>query len=584
MRTVLAAILFLASFPAAAQQPGQPPAEKPPEKCTLEGQVVKAGSGEPLKKARLALSKVEGRGEPVRAVTGADGRFLLEDIEPGRYRLYVERNGYVGQEYSQRQPNSPGAILTLLPGQRLRDLVFKLIPAAVVAGRVYDEDGEPVPGAMVQAHRYGYDRGRRQLFPAEQASTDDRGEYRLFGLAPGSYYISATYTPGTSYMAMGRAMTMRGGLGGGPEEESYAPTYYPGTNDPDRATAMDVRGGDEVGGVDILLLPMRAVRIRGRVFNAITGKPGDASVHLFPRKTSFRFFSQNEARVDEQGRFEIRRVTPGSNVLTAQWFGGEEREIYVASLPLEVGDTNMEGIELVVTRGVEVSGRLRVEGAPATSPARADEQGTEGQSETSPGPLKLTELHVAIRPPEGGLSFSPLAAVKKDGTFSVKNLSTGEHRVSVGPQAALPGDYYLKSARLAGDDVLEEGLTVAGPVQDTLELVLSAAGGRVDGVVLTEEGKPFSGARVVLVPDERRRKRDDLFKTTATDQYGRFSLRGIAPGDYQLYAWENIEPGAQMDSEFLRRYEKQKTDVRVREGDRLAQELTVIPAEDAWPE
>jgi len=61
-------------------------------------------------------------------------------------------------------------------------------------------------------------------------------------------------------------------------------------------------------------------------------------------------------------------------------------------------------------------------------------------------------------------------------------------------------------------------------------------------------------------------------------------LRGIAPGDYQLYAWENIEPGAQMDSEFLRRYEKQKTDVRVREGDRLAQELTVIPAEDAWPE
>lgn len=578
LRTALPLFLWLAAGLAAQQ-----PVEKPPERCTLEGQVVKAGSGEPLKKTRVVLRKAEGRDQPYSTLSDAGGRFVLKDVEPGRYRLLVGRNGYVRQEYGQRQPNSPGTILTLVPGQRLRDLVFKLVPAAVIAGRVYDEDGEPVPGARMEALQYRYIENRRQLTPMRFATTNDRGEYRLYGLAPGRYYISASYSPSTAWGMMG----LGGGWGEATREaageEGYAPTYYPGTNDPARATSMEVRQGDEIGGVDIFLLATRAVRVRGRVFNAITGKPArDASVWLFPRGSSTRFFSmENRTTVDPaDGKFEIVRVVPGSYTVVAEWYDQENGQDYRTRMPLEVGSANVEGIELVIGRGVELAGTVQLETGPrSTGLGQTAPTGDLTKPEQRETPLDLDDLFVQLNTeddfPFGGES----GPVKEDGSFQVKNLSPGEYKVDVWQRGGLPGDYYLKSARLAGDDVLEEGLTVSGPVRGALELVLSPAGGRIEGAVLTADGKPFSGARVVLVPDERRRKRTDLFKTTTTDQYGRFTLRGIPPGEYKLFAWEDIEPGAYQDAEFLRPYEEKGKETRIREGDRLPVELVLIPAE-----
>jgi len=485
----------------------------------------------------------------------------------------------VRQEYGQRQPNSPGAILTLVPGQRLRDLVFKLIPAAVIAGRVYDEDGEPVPGARMEAMQYQYIESRRQLTPMRYATTNDLGEYRLFGLPPGRYYIRANYSPGMTYMGFGY---MSEGAGRTTEEEGYAPTYYPGTNDGSRATAMEVRQGDEIGGVDILLLPTRTVRIRGRVFNAITGKPArDASVYLFPRGSGVRFFSMDN-RSDVKppdGAFEIVRATPGSYTLSADWYDEDSEQRYSARLPLEVGSANIEGLELTLGAGMELSGRVEVEAPQRPSPAAGEAGPPASEAREAQAALDLDDLFVQLNTeddfPFGGES----APVKEDGSFQVKNLSPGEYKVEVWQRGGLPGDYYLKSARLAGNDVLEEGLTVSGPVRGSLELVLSPAGGHIEGTVLTAEGKAFSGARVVLVPEERRRKRTDLFKNTTTDQYGRFTLRGLTPGEYKLFAWEDVEPGAYQDSEFLRPYEEKGKEVRIREGDRPEVELALIPAE-----
>jgi len=121
----------LLSFPALAQKPG----EKPPEKCTIEGTVLRVGTNEPLRKARISLERAEGRGQLIAgAITDAAGKFALKDVDPGRYRLSVERNGYVRQQYGQRGPGS-GAVLTLDPGRNVRDLVFKMVPAAAIAGR-----------------------------------------------------------------------------------------------------------------------------------------------------------------------------------------------------------------------------------------------------------------------------------------------------------------------------------------------------------------------------------------------------------------------------------------------------------------
>src|SRR6266849_6318615 len=127
-----------------------------PEKCKVEGLVVKAATGEPLSKARVVLGKAEGREQPYVTVTEAGGRFTLKDIEPGRYRLWVERDGYVRQEYGQRSSSRPGSILSLERGQQLRDITLRMLPSAVIAGRVSDEDGEPLPHVSVQALRQTY--------------------------------------------------------------------------------------------------------------------------------------------------------------------------------------------------------------------------------------------------------------------------------------------------------------------------------------------------------------------------------------------------------------------------------------------
>ncbi len=120
--------------------------------CTVSGLVVKLEGGEPLRKARAQLTSLDDRTRSISAVTDAGGRFQIRGIEAGRYKLAVNRNGFVGQEYGQKKPNDPGAVLTLRRGQEVKDLLFRLIPAAVIAGRILDEDGEPLASVAVSAH------------------------------------------------------------------------------------------------------------------------------------------------------------------------------------------------------------------------------------------------------------------------------------------------------------------------------------------------------------------------------------------------------------------------------------------------
>ena len=562
---------------AASLAPGQQPApaEKPPEKCVVAGQVVKAGTGEPLKKARVTLSKEQSREGPKTLITDAQGRFTFSDVEPGRYRLFAARNGYAQQQYGQRGPNRPGTPLTLLPGQQVKDAVFRLPPAAVITGKVYDEDGEAVAGVMVQVLQHRYVQGRRQLAPEGQAATNDHGEYRVFGLPAGRYYVSAIYRPGVGgFLTLGGGVTAMRGMGGPAPEEAYVPTYYPGTNDASRATPLELRAGNEVTNIDFLLLTTRAVRISGRVYNAVTGRPGrDVQVMAVDPKSQARvWFGRPSAVEGPDGSFELRGVVPGAYVLMAFWYDDENNQAYSARLAVNVGDAGLEGVELVIERGVDVWGTAAVEGAGARAPANDDDAEKEK--------LDLTELRVALQPREEGLPYfgSGSGVIKEDGSFTVQNAMRVASRVAVWGRGPLPGNYYLKSARIDGNEVLEEGLDLsAGPPRGQLELVVSPNGGQVEGAVL-KDGKPFSGATVTLVPEEKRRERRELFKTATTDQYGRFALRGLAPGDYKLYAWEEIEPGAHQDSEFLKAYEKLGHEVTVEEGSRLSAELKLIPA------
>ena len=531
---VLTCGLFAATcFGAAAQQQ---------ERCTVEGRVVKAGSGEPLSKAKIVLRKTDARDISYSASTGESGRFLIPDVQPGRYRLSAERNGYLRMNYGQRRPNQAGTVLTLEPGQRAGNIVFNLIPFAVISGRVVDEDGEPLSHVRMMALRSTRENGRRELMPTTGAGTDDRGEYRIFGLPPGKYYVSAAPSPSP------------GGIAQEGEDEQYVPFFYPGVTEPGQAAPLEVPPGTEINGVDFRLVRTRTVRVRGRVVTSVAGPRLERGIVVFllPRGTMFSSRSLN-AIIGPDGNFEIRGVGPGSYVLTA--FQSDRQRRLFARQPVDVGGSTIEGINLVLTPGLEVTGRVRFED----------------------GAGKVEGLRVLLQSRSGNVGGSGgVAPVKADGTFTFQNVAADDYRFSV---LGLAEDSYPKAARLGGLDVLDRGVDLTrSDVPGALDVLLSSAGGHVEGTVLKDNQQAAAGATVVLVPDGERRSRPDLFRSASADDSGRFALRGIPPGDYRLLAWEDVESGAWLDADFLRDYERRGETLSISERSRLNPQLKVIQA------
>src|SRR5271154_750903 len=192
LRPACLVLAFLLGEICCAQVPTAPQnKDRAEETCTVSGMVVRSQDSAPLKNATVQLVNDADREHRIATKTSADGRFELKSVPPAQYKLRVSRNGYVEQELNQKKPGDPGATFTLRAGQRISDLVFKLARAAVISGKVFDEDGEPMVGVSVRAVRREFTNGRKGFGVAGDSTTDDRGEFRLFGLPPGRYHISA---------------------------------------------------------------------------------------------------------------------------------------------------------------------------------------------------------------------------------------------------------------------------------------------------------------------------------------------------------------------------------------------------------
>ena len=263
----LAALLI--SSVALARTPNQ----SPQETSVIEGFVVRMGSGEPLAKAQVMLRPEEGRRPVFGALTDSGGRFRVANIRSGSYRLHVERDGYVDQQYGQVSPARPGTVLVLEPGQEVIDVVISLVPTGTISGRIFDEDGEPVEGATVRALWYDYVDGEKLLSRSRSAETNDLGEYRLYWLIPDEYYVSATYQDHFRELRTLReavaasappAPPGNGTLPAPPApvretlEQIYVDTYYPGVHDPVSASPISLDPGVEIRAIDFTLLPTRA--------------------------------------------------------------------------------------------------------------------------------------------------------------------------------------------------------------------------------------------------------------------------------------------------------------------------------------
>jgi 5-hydroxyisourate hydrolase-like protein (transthyretin family) len=532
-------------------------AAPPEDSCYIEGRVVNAATGEPVRNARLTLTRQDnpagGTAMPVGYFTASDGRgqFAMKDIGPGKYKFTAERAGFAEMEYGARRPGRPGATLSLDAGQRLTGVIFRLTPHAVIAGRILDEDGDPVEGAQVQAMRYRYASGKRELAPAGFASTDDLGEYRLFGLAPGRYFVTAT--PGRSRSPM---ETVRGKAA----EQEYVTTYYPGTVDPSSALTLDLAPGALARGIDFLLSRAHTVRVRGRVSYPAGWTPQNTMLTFAPRGRWAWYLVRRARIMDPGGSFEFGGIPPGVYHLTVVSWSGKER--YSARRQVDVASADIDNLVVTLSTGAELAGQLRFEGPP---------------------PANLSDIQVTLRERDGGgMMFGPTpsAPMKEDGSFTLSNVGMDIYKAEV---IGLPDGYFLKSVRMGDDEVKDTGIDTTRGVAGPLVITISAKAGQIEGVVLDANQRPTAGVPVVLVPEPKLRDRAEAWRDATTDQYGRFVLKNLEPGAYKLFAWEDLEPGEYMDPEFLKPVEERGYAVQIREGSRESAELKLIPAEQPAP-
>ncbi len=256
-----------------------------PDKGIIAGKVLNSATGEPVRKAKVSLFSLNEKSPGGwSAVTEAAGNFEIAGLPPGTYTLAVAHEGFV-------PPNNHGKVkqqrVVLAAGEEKRDLVVRLTPFGVVLGRILDEDGDPIRRMEVTIMQWHYSSSGRGLEWMAGATTDDRGEYRIFDLTPGRYYLKS----GATHMTAGN-------------DESFAAAYYPGTPDPPSAAAIDVGAGQEVQGIDLTLRRTHVATIRGRVMNP----SAEAAVNL----TTFREggSSTSNSNSAPDGKFVIGGVMP----------------------------------------------------------------------------------------------------------------------------------------------------------------------------------------------------------------------------------------------------------------------------------
>jgi hypothetical protein len=535
-----------------------------PRVGSIEGIVVQAGTPQPVARAVVELTGSR-EAEPVAVTTDTDGKFQFRNVAAGPYSLTVSRDGYL----ERRSGNST---LTVQAGQTAKDIRLTLIATGAISGRVYDSVGEPLANVSIRALKYSYADGQKTLTPVKTGESDDRGEYRLFWLPPGLYYINATppgAKPGDAFVFSLESGADRIDSHGivrhdrSPVEklgEADVPVYYPGTTETQSAVPLEVRSGADIGGVDFTLARAKTRKVRGVAIDSVTGQPAaNATVVLVPRTPSVSG-SLTSGRPSSDGTFEIQGVLPGSYFLVAteRNLGGGRNGVSLTGgrTPIEVGGSDLERLTVVLAPVIEIAGELVLEGL------------RDGQDDHHPIVTLKNEF------PAPGAFAQMYASFRADQQFTIDNVVEGDYQVRL---SDLPGGAYVKSIRFGAADALNGSLHIDPRATDRLEIVVSMNAGVLDGAVVNKNREPVANATVALVPDTAHRQRLDLYKSVSTDDSGRFHLQGIAPSDYFLFAWEDIGDDQWRDPEFIRRNEAGGKPIHILEGSRENIEVTVIP-------
>lgn len=538
--------LALLLLPLSALCQAPPPTQ--PAKASLEGQVLNAVGGEPLRKARLTLrlnvsasAANATQGQPqatasfVATTTDAEGKFRFADVDPGDYALTVRRDGFEQKVLGSMSDVGKREPVILGPGDKKTGLTVKLTPFGVVSGRVVDEEGDPIQAIPVSLMRWEYTSRGRELIEGRQATTDDRGEYRVYDVPPGKYLLKFAHRG----LRINRA----------DEAEHYAAAFFPGVEAPASAAPFEIKAGQQLSGIGMTLRRARLATIRGKVI-----APPGAAVNVGLMVVSEQGSSSSSRNVDDKDfKFELGGLSPGPVIVIANYsFNGQR---FSAQMPVEVGSGDINGLELRPSLPLEFNGSVRID----------------GQSDA-----KLTAMEVFLSTPGRGTS----ASLRDDGAFVFRSVEPNTYRVQVnraGPTL------YLKSVRWGTADITDGQLDLTNgiPQRTELSIVLGADGAEVSGKVMNDK-EPAEGARVTLIPTTRRGPQ--YHKNATVGPNGAFTFRSVAPGTYRVIAWDKVNVNAVMyDPDFLQPYQTAGETVTLDAGQKKAVELKITANQSPGP-
>ena len=513
---------------------GTPPRDVRPAQtgsAVIRGRVVAADTDRPLRRARIQVSASELGGENRTTSTNADGRYEIKELPAGRYTVTVNRSGYLRLSYGQRRPFEQGKPLQVADRQVVENIDFALPRMGLITGRVFDEAGEAISGVQVFAMRSMYFERRRRLVPVAggpPATTDDAGQYRILGLAPGSYYVRAavretwTVNEGSTEQVMG-----------------YAPTYFPSTTSVTDAQRVTVSLGQEGSNTDIGLVPGRAANVSGTAVDS-QGRPlagQNVGIVVEHRAAGFLLFmSAANATVGSDGTFRIKDLPPGEyklNIRNATEIAGTTVQ-EAAAVPILVTGVDLDNVTLKTSAGGSITGRVITESGEAPNIPRE-------RLRVIASLISSDHIAGPARPEDG--------QVKDDWTFSVAGLY-GPARL----RANLPDGWMLKAVLQDGRDVTDTMFDIrGGETLSDIQVVISNRIATVTGQLVDDKGAPTRDGTILVFASDPEKWSDDsrFVRSVRPDQDGKYQIRGLPPGEYLAVAIDYMEEGMWNDPEYL---------------------------------
>jgi protocatechuate 3,4-dioxygenase beta subunit len=574
--TILA--LALVALPDTSVAQGRDRAAAATGTASISGRVLTDSQPpRPIRRAVVTLNSGD-RTVGRTVVSDDEGRFALTGLPAGRYTLNASKRGWVTMAYGARTSNRPGRAIPIADGERATATIV-LPRAAVITGVVLDAAGQPLEGIAMRAMRYGYNpnSGERSLNTVGFTGADERGVYRIYGLAAGEYYVSAvsgSFQPESNDLHLTTDVdvqeAMRAVQAGpsGPAADvpqrnvGFAPVFYPGTTSVAQATLVSLRAGEERAGVDFTIQYVATAHVSGSV-QGPDGPATSAQLMLFntnPSNPDQGFMSTRNARVAADGSFDFPDITPGPYTLTARLArpgpGGASAppQLLSGSADIEVQGEDVGGVSVVIQEGLTVSGRVVADG-------------------TAPPP-SLGALRATLSPQMSGNTVTITngsTTTSPDGRFTMTGVSPGRYRLTV----VTPPPWTMRSSMIGGQDSKDVAVEIRQSVADAV-ITLTDRKSQLSGRI---QAPPGGSAEcfVILFPENRTLwaagARRILAAPSSSD--GTFSFPTVLPGDYLIAAVDDVEQGEWWDPAFLQRLVPASMKISIAEGEKKVQDVKI---------